>query len=117
MTDKKIEHEIQVLREKIESHNYKYYVENKPVISDYEFDQLLKKLIQLETAHPEFHDLNSPSQRVGGAPLKQFKTVTHKIPMMSIDNTYSEEEVREFDERCKKNLGRGEIRLRESGGC
>ncbi|MBI4970330.1 MAG: NAD-dependent DNA ligase LigA [Candidatus Omnitrophica bacterium] len=109
MTDKKTEHEIQVLREKIESHNYKYYVENKPVISDYEFDQMMKKLIQLETAHPQFRDPNSPSQRVGGAPLKQFKTVTHKIPMMSIDNTYSAEEVREFDERSKKNLGRNEV--------
>ena len=109
MTDKKIEHEIQALREKIESHNYKYYVENKPVISDYDFDQLLKKLIHLEESHPEFRDSNSPSQRVGGAPLKQFKTVSHKLPMMSIDNTYSAEEVREFDKRVKKNLRRDQV--------
>ncbi len=109
MSDKKVGHEIKTLREKIEYHNFRYYVENKPEISDYEFDQLMKKLIDLEKNHPEFEDPNSPSQRVGGQPLKHFKTVTHRIPMMSIDNTYSEQEVRDFDERVKKNLGRSNI--------
>lgn len=105
MSAKKVEDQICTLREKIEHHNFKYYVENRPEISDYEYDQLMKKLIQLEKEHPEFASPDSPSQRVGGAPLKQFKTVTHRIPMLSMDNTYSEQEIRDFDERVKKHLG------------
>ena len=109
MSDKHMRNQIEQLREKIERHNYKYYVENKPEIADYEFDQLMKKLIELENKYPEYQSPNSPSQRVGGQPLKQFETVKHKIPMMSIDNTYSEQEVRDFDERVRKNLGRNDV--------
>ncbi|MBI4399010.1 MAG: NAD-dependent DNA ligase LigA [Candidatus Omnitrophica bacterium] len=109
MAHTEIRKEIQSLRKQLEHHNFKYYVENRPEISDYDFDRLMKRLTDLEKAHPEFEDANSPSRRVGGEPLKHFNTVAHSIPMMSIDNTYSEAEVREFDERVKKNLGHSKI--------
>jgi len=105
----KIKQEITQLREKIEKHNYRYYVQNKPVVSDYEYDQLMKKLIQFESENPQFADSDSPSVRVGGEPLKGFKTIQHELPMLSIDNTYSEDEIRDYDERVKKNLGKEEI--------
>ncbi|MBN1861126.1 MAG: NAD-dependent DNA ligase LigA [Candidatus Thermoplasmatota archaeon] len=93
------------LRDEINSHNYKYYVENNPVISDYEYDMLLKKLEALEAQFPDLVSADSPTQRVGGEPLKGFKTVEHKIPMLSLDNAYSYDELREFDERVRKNCG------------
>jgi len=96
--------QIQKLRDEINYHNYQYYVENNPVISDYEYDMLLKKLEALETQYPELITSDSPTQRVGGEPLKGFKTVEHKIPMLSLDNAYSYDELREFDERVKKNI-------------
>ncbi len=96
---------IEKLREEINHHNYKYYVENNPVISDYEFDQLLKKLEQLETEFPDLITPESPTQRVGEKPLEGFETVEHKIPMLSLANTYTYDELREFDERVKKNVG------------
>ena len=101
--------EIERLRRDIEHHNYKYYVEAKPEISDLEFDKLLRRLIDLEKAFPEFKSLDSPSQRVGGAPLKAFRTVPHKIPMLSLDNTYTFEELGEFDKRVKKFLGKDKV--------
>jgi DNA ligase (NAD+) len=97
--------EIEKLREEINYHNYKYYVENNPVISDYEYDQLLKKLEQLESEHPDLITPDSPTQRVGEEPLEGFKTVEHKVPMLSLANTYTYDELREFDERVKKNVG------------
>ena len=97
--------EIKKLREEINHHNYKYYIENNPVISDYEYDQLLKKLEQLESEYPELITPDSPTQRVGERPLEGFETVEHKIPMLSLANTYTYEELREFDERVKKNVG------------
>ena len=100
---------IESLREEIELHNHRYYVEAKPQISDFEFDQLLKSLIQLEKEFPEFLTPDSPSQRVGGKPLKAFKTVEHKIPMLSMDNTYSYAELHDFDERVRKGLKRDQI--------
>ncbi|OGW88544.1 MAG: hypothetical protein A3A73_00140 [Omnitrophica bacterium RIFCSPLOWO2_01_FULL_50_24] len=99
-TKKKIEK----LRRDLERHNRKYYVEAKPVISDQEFDALMRELIDLEKEFPDLKTPDSPSERVGGAPLKEFRTVRHKIPMMSMDNTYSYDELREFDERVKKGL-------------
>jgi DNA ligase (NAD+) len=96
--------QIQKLRDEINYHNYQYYVENNPVISDYEYDMLLKKLEALETQYPDLITSDSPTQRVGGEPLKGFKTVEHKIPMLSLDNAYSYDELREFDERVKKNI-------------
>ncbi len=95
--------QIQKLRDEINYHNYQYYVENNPVISDYQYDMLLKELEALETQYPDLITSDSPTQRVGGEPLKGFKTVEHKIPMLSLDNAYSYDELREFDERVKKN--------------
>ncbi len=95
------------LRELIEHHNYLYYVEAKPEISDREFDKLLDELTKIEGAHPELITADSPTQRVGGQLIGGFKTVTHRQPMLSIDNTYSPAELKEFDERIRKGL-RGE---------
>jgi len=100
--------EIQRLREELNDHNYKYYVENNPVISDYEFDQILKKLESLESQFPDLITPDSPTQRVGGEPVDGFTTVEHKIPMLSLGNTYNYDELREFDERVKKNVGQVE---------
>jgi len=105
MNKKEAKKEIKRLREEINYHNYKYYVENNPVISDYEFDQLLKKLEQLESEFPDLVTPDSPTQRVGGEPLDSFTNVEHKVPMLSLDNTYSYDELQEFDERVKKNVG------------
>jgi len=93
------------LREKINYHNYNYYVKNKPVISDFEFDVLLKKLEEIESEYPDLITPDSPSQRVGGEPLEEFETVEHKVPMLSLGNTYNYDELRDFDERVKKNVG------------
>ena len=95
---------IEKLREEINLHNYKYYVENNPVISDYEFDQLLKKLEKLESDFPELITPESPTQRVGEQPSEGFETVEHKVPMLSLANTYTYDELREFDERVKKHV-------------
>jgi DNA ligase (NAD+) len=97
--------EIEKLREEIQHHNYMYYVENNPVISDYEYDLLLKKLEALEVEHPELITPDSPTQRVGGQPLQGFTSVEHSIPMISLENAYSYDELREFDERVQKNVG------------
>jgi DNA ligase (NAD+) len=96
---------IEKLRKELEHHSHLYYIEAKPIISDQEFDRLLKELADLEAAHPEFDSPDSPTKRVGGAPIDSFRTVEHAVPMMSIDNTYDEAEVRAFDERVRKNLG------------
>lgn len=100
---------IEKLCEELELHNHKYYIEAKPVISDQEYDRLMRELIDLENQFPDLVTPDSPSQRVGGAPLKEFKTVQHKISMLSMDNTYSYDELREFDERVKKGLGRNDV--------
>jgi len=96
--------EIEKLREEIRQHNYCYYVLNDPAISDYEYDQLLKKLIQLEIVHPELVTPDSPTQRVGGEPTKAFQTVTHDVPMLSLGNTYSQEELSDFEKRLNNFL-------------
>jgi DNA ligase (NAD+) len=99
-----IKHRIEELSRQIEEHNYKYYVEAQPSISDFEFDKLLEELITLEKEHPEYLKPDSPSQRVGGQITKEFKTVKHKYPMLSLGNTYSEQELSDFDERVRKAL-------------
>ncbi len=96
------------LCEEINHHNYLYYVEARPVISDQEYDRLLKELQALETAHPELLTPDSPTQRVGGQPIDGFTTVVHKRPMLSIDNTYNANDLREFDTRIRKLLNKGE---------
>jgi len=97
--------DIEKLRAELLRHERLYYIDHNPEISDYDFDQLLKRLAELEAKHPEFADPNSPTVRVGGAPIGDFPTVTHQPPMMSIDNVYSLEELREWDERVKRGLG------------
>jgi len=104
MTKDGAKKEIADLSRRIERHNRLYYVDNKPEISDSEFDFLMKTLEVLEKAHPELITPISPTQRVGGEPIKGFKTVRHRVPMLSMDNTYSADELREFDKRVKKNL-------------
>jgi len=107
MTPKK---EIEKLRAELERHNRLYYLEAAPEISDFEFDQRLKRLGELEAAHPEYADPNSPSQRVGGAPMTgDFVTVIHDPPMLSIENAYTLEELHEWDARVKKGLGVDEV--------
>lgn len=96
--------EIEKLRKEINYHNYRYYVLNDPVISDYEYDLLVKRLEKLEKEFPELITPDSPTQRVGGEPLKEFPTVRHKIPMLSLDNTYSYDELKEFDTRVRKTV-------------
>jgi DNA ligase (NAD+) len=96
--------EIAQLRADIERHNRLYYVEAQPEISDLEFDRLLKRLQQIEREHPEFDSPDSPTHKVGGAPIAGFHTVPHRQPMLSIDNIYTEDELREFDERVRKLL-------------
>ncbi len=104
MTKSQAEAELKRLREEIEAHNYRYYVLAEPIISDYEFDKLLERLIQLEQQFPDLITPDSPSQRVGGTVTKSFPTVVHKEPMMSLSNTYSPEELRDFVERVQKEL-------------
>lgn len=99
-----IKKEIEALREKIREHDDLYYVLNKPVISDQEYDGLYRRLKELEDAHPELIVPDSPTQRVGGHPAEGFAVVKHIVPMMSMENTYSAGELKEFDERVRKNL-------------
>ena len=100
---------IEELRRTLREHNYRYYVLDRPVISDYEFDMKLKELQELEARHPEFFDPNSPTQRVGGGLIKSFETVAHKNRMYSLDNSYSREEVIDWEKRVHKLLGREDV--------
>ena len=93
------------LRQQIDHHNRKYYVDAAPEISDREFDRLLEELKQIEAKHPELVTPDSPTQRVGGAPIDEFQTVRHRVPMLSIDNTYNPTELREWDKSVRKLLG------------
>jgi len=106
---KNIEKEIESLREKIRYHEHRYYVLDDPEISDYEFDQLMKRLEDLEREHPDLVTPDSPTQRVGGAPAAEFPKVRHSSPMMSLDNTYSVEELRDFDRRVHQLSGRTQV--------
>src|SRR5215467_4005009 len=90
------------LRKQLHHHNYLYYVEAKPEISDLEFDRLLKELEELEAAHPELATPDSPTQRVGGQPIDGFATVAHRVPMLSIGKSTTEKELRDFDVRIRK---------------
>lgn len=95
------------LTSELNEHNHSYYVLNQPVISDFEFDQMLKELEQLELQFPELADPNSPTTRVGGDITDKFEKVKHRYPMLSLSNTYSQEEIREWEERVHKGLGNG----------
>lgn len=96
---------IQSLREELNFHNHQYYVLDAPTISDFEFDQKLKQLQDLETQYPEYFDENSPTQRVGGAITKNFQTVQHEYRMYSLDNSYSKDDLKDWENRIQKVLG------------
>lgn len=104
MTEIEAKSLINKLSQELNDHNYRYYVLSEPVISDFEFDKLLERLIKLEKEFPHLILPESPSQRVGGTITKNFTTVKHKFPMLSLSNTYSETELRDFDERVKKTI-------------
>lgn len=95
---------IEALRKELHEHNYNYYVLNQPTISDYEFDMMMRELQDLEAEHPEMADPNSPTQRVGSDLNQQFRQVAHKYPMLSLANTYNEDEVADFYRRVKEGL-------------
>lgn len=96
--------QIDQLREELHNHNYKYYILSKPEISDFEFDNMMKELVELETKYPEFDDSNSPTKRVGSDISSSFNQVEHKYPMLSLQNTYSHEEINEFYNRIKRSI-------------
>lgn len=104
-----VQQKINQLRKSLREHNHNYYVLDAATISDFEFDQLLKELENLEEKYPEYYDPNSPTQRVGGAITKDFNTVTHKNRMYSLANSYSKEELQDWETRVKKILGRENI--------
>ena len=99
-----IENEILLLRKEIEEHNHNYYVLDNPTISDYEYDILLHRLIKLEEDNPQFADENSHTKRVGGAALKEFEQVQHDVPMQSLGDVFSKDEIMDFDKRVKQGL-------------
>src|SRR5690606_22573097 len=104
-SDSELAKQIELLRDELNQHNYNYYVLDNATISDYEFDQKLQKLQQLENAHPEFFDANSPTQRVGGAITKNFNTVVHARRMYSLDNSYSKDDLTDWEKRIERALG------------
>src|SRR5690606_20633851 len=96
---------IEELRTEIRRHDRAYYVEDRPVVSDAEYDRLFDELRRLEAAHPDLVTPDSPTQRVGGAPLDRFETVEHDAPMLSLDSSQDEAALRRFDERIRDFLG------------
>jgi DNA ligase (NAD+) len=100
-----VEHEIAQLRDVIREHDRRYYVEAAPTISDLDYDRLMTRLRELEAAHPELVTPDSPTQRVGGEPVSELPSVEHRVPMLSIENTYSVEELRQYGARIDKLLG------------
>lgn len=102
--DPKIIERVEELRRQIREHDYRYYVLAEPIISDFEYDMLMRELIELERQYPELVTPDSPTQRVGGEPTKEFPTVTHPVPMLSLNNAFTIEEIRDFDRRVKELL-------------
>ena len=100
-----IKNQIQLLQNEINQHNHNYYVLDKPIVSDYDFDQKLKQLQDLENAYPEFADQNSPTKRVGGTITRNFETIKHDFRMYSLENSYSKEDLLDWENRIKKALG------------
>ncbi|WP_321286410.1 NAD-dependent DNA ligase LigA [uncultured Sunxiuqinia sp.] len=105
MTFGTIKEQIEKLRKELEEHNYNYYVLSAPIISDFDFDMKLKELEKLEHEHPEFQDPNSPTHRVGSDINQEFTQVKHKYPMLSLSNSYSKDELQDFDTRVRKLIG------------
>ena len=109
VSTEQIKVEIDNLRERLTYHNHKYYIENSPEISDFEFDEMMRRLMDLEAAHPEFYDELSPSVRVGSDRTSEFVAVAHRYPMLSLSNTYSTEELLAFIERIEREEGQTEF--------
>ncbi|MDO4541043.1 MAG: NAD-dependent DNA ligase LigA, partial [Syntrophomonadaceae bacterium] len=93
---------LESLRDEIRGHEHRYYVLDAPVITDHEFDALMQELLRLEREHPELVTADSPTQRVGGSAQSRLKSVTHRYPLLSLDNAFSEGELLEFDRRVRK---------------
>ena len=106
--DLRITDRLDELRRQLHYHNHRYYVLDDPEISDAQYDRLLRQLEELEAQYPEGITPDSPTQRVGARPLEKFETVPHTVPMLSLENAFNREEVREFDERVKRFLKRAE---------
>src|SRR5215469_11056696 len=106
---KDVEKKIAALREKIRHHEFLYYVLDQPEISDLEFDKILRQLKDLEAEHPDLITPDSPTQRVGGKPREGFVKVRHSSPMLSLDNTYSEQELRDWERRVHELTGRKDV--------
>ncbi len=104
--EKDIARRIEKLRDEIRQHDYRYYVLAQPTISDERYDELMSDLQSLESTYPDLVTLDSPTQRVGGEPTKVFPTVNHALPMLSLANTYSEDDIRDFDRRVRDILPR-----------
>ncbi|MFY9317584.1 MAG: NAD-dependent DNA ligase LigA [Burkholderiales bacterium] len=100
---------VEALRKEIENHNFLYYAKDAPAITDAEYDRLFRELVALESAHPELASADSPTQRVGSAPLPEFAEVRHRTPMLSLGNAFEDEEVRAFDRRVREGLGVEEV--------
>ncbi|WP_434564488.1 NAD-dependent DNA ligase LigA [Thermoanaerobacterium thermosaccharolyticum] len=100
-----IEERIKELKDKLNHHNYMYYVLDRPEISDYEYDMMMRELIKLEEEHPEFKTPDSPTQRIGGEPIKEFEPFTHVVVMQSLANAFTEGELRDFDRRVRSSVG------------
>lgn len=106
---KEVKEQILALRKALHDHNHRYYVLDDPIISDYEFDQSIRELVNLEKQYPEYHDPNSPTLRVGGGVTKDFPTLVHEFPMYSLDNAYSQQELLDWEKRVQKGLGTDEV--------
>src|SRR3954470_16912320 len=106
---KDVSTKIVALRDKIRQHEYLYYVLDQPKLSDLDFDKLMQELKSLEALHPELVTPDSPTQRVGGKPREGFTKVRHSSPMLSLDNTYNEEELRDWERRVHELTGRTEV--------
>src|SRR5512137_543905 len=103
-TSREVARRARELRELIENHNYRYYVLDDPAVSDAQFDALMRELRQIESEHPELADADSPTQRVGGQVSRQFREVVHAVPMLSLDNAFSEQDILDFDRRARERL-------------
>ena len=110
MIDAAIVARVRELRRELETHNYNYHVLDQPTIADAEWDKLFHELVALEAAHPKLVTPDSPTQRVGSAPVESFASVTHRVPMLSLGNAFSSEDIENFDRRCREGLdAAGEI--------
>ncbi len=104
MSSREVELEVASLREQLDDWNYRYYVLDEPTVPDAEYDRAMRRLQDLEEAHPEFRSDDSPSQRVGGSALSEFSQVQHEVPMLSLDNAFDAEELSDFNRRVLDRL-------------